>query len=102
MKTQKIPAVEKQTIGLDLGDRRHFACVLDDTGEILAEEAIANPEEVLTAFRPRYLRRKTGHRLKSQARRSALATLPTYGSASFRSVLFGERRNCLSLRFSRA
>lgn len=28
------------TIGLDLGDRRHHACVLDASGEILAEEAI--------------------------------------------------------------
>ena len=29
------------TIGLDLGDRRHTACVLSPAGEILAEEKIA-------------------------------------------------------------
>ena len=34
----------------DLGDRRHHACVLDASGEILAEEAIANTKEVLIAF----------------------------------------------------
>lgn len=42
------------TIGLDLGDRRHHACVLDEVGEILAEEAIVNTREVLTAFCARY------------------------------------------------
>lgn len=51
---KKIPAGEKLTIGLDLGDRRHHACVLDAAGEILAEEAIANTREVLTAFCARY------------------------------------------------
>ena len=50
----KIPAVEKLTIGLDLGDRRHHACVLDASGEILAEEVIVNTREVLTAFCARY------------------------------------------------
>jgi transposase len=49
MKT-KIPAVERLTIGLDLGDRRHAACVLSASGEILAEEAITNTRECLTAF----------------------------------------------------
>ena len=45
------------TIGLDLGDRRHHACVLDKTGEILAEEAIANSREVLSAF-ARFFRKR--------------------------------------------
>lgn len=53
MKTKK-PAVEERTIGLDLGDRHHHACVLDEAGEILAEEVIANTREVLTAFCGRY------------------------------------------------
>ena len=53
MKTKK-PAGEKLTIGLDLGDRRHYACVLDASGEILAEEAIVNTPEVLTAWSARY------------------------------------------------
>ena len=42
------------TIGLDLGDRRHHACVLDEAGEILAQEKIVNTREVLTAFCARY------------------------------------------------
>ena len=42
------------TVGLDLGDRRHHACVLDEAGEIVAEEAIANTREVVTAFSARY------------------------------------------------
>ena len=53
MKT-KLPAGEKLTAGLDLGDHRHYACVLDAAGEILAEEAIVNTREVLTAFGARY------------------------------------------------
>ena len=53
MKTKK-PAAEKLTVGLDLGDRRHCACVLAETGEIVAEETFANTREVLTAFSARY------------------------------------------------
>ena len=53
MKTKKA-AVEKLTVGLDLGDRRHHACVLDAAGEIVAEEVIVNTREVLTAFCARY------------------------------------------------
>jgi transposase len=41
------------TIGLDLGDRRHAACVLSTGGEILAEETIPNTRECLTAFAQR-------------------------------------------------
>lgn len=50
----KIPAVEKLTVGLDLGDRRHTVCVLNEDGDIVTEEAIANTREVLTAFCARY------------------------------------------------
>lgn len=53
MKT-KIPAGKKRTIGIDLGDRNHHVCVLDEAGEIIAEEVIANTREVLTAFLNRY------------------------------------------------
>lgn len=42
------------TVGLDLGDRRHHACVLDAAGEILAEEVIVNTREVVSAFCARY------------------------------------------------
>ena len=42
------------TVGLDLGDRHHHACVLDEAGEILAAEVIVNTREVLTAFCARY------------------------------------------------
>jgi transposase len=53
MKTKK-PAGEKLTIGMDLGDHHHHVCVLDASGEILAEEVIANTREVLTALTARY------------------------------------------------
>jgi transposase len=42
------------TIGLDLGDRRHQACVLDAAGDVIAEESLVNTREVLTAFFARY------------------------------------------------
>ncbi len=42
------------TVGLDLGDRRHTACVLNETGDIIAEETFANTREVLMAFSARY------------------------------------------------
>jgi transposase len=42
------------TIGLDLGDRKHYACVLDAAGEIVVEEVLVNTREVLTAFSARY------------------------------------------------
>ena len=42
------------TIGIDLGDRKHSACVLSAGGEILAEIEITNTRECLTAFAQRY------------------------------------------------
>lgn len=42
------------TIGIDLGDRKHSACVLSAGGEILAETEISNTRECLTAFAQRY------------------------------------------------
>ncbi len=53
MKTS-IPAVEKLTIGIDLGDRQHAVCVLSAAGEILAEESIPNTRECLTACARQY------------------------------------------------
>lgn len=53
MKTQ-IPAVEGKTIGLDLGDRQHHACVLDARGGMVAEETLVNTREVLTTFLKRH------------------------------------------------
>lgn len=53
MKTKK-PVVEKLTVGMDLGDRHHHVCVLDEGGEIVAREVIVNSREVLTAFCARY------------------------------------------------
>jgi transposase len=42
------------TVGLDLGDRQHHVCVLDEAGEILAREVIVNSREVLSALGARY------------------------------------------------
>ena len=41
---------------MDLGDRQHHVCVLDEAGEIVAKEVIVNTREVLTAFCARYPR----------------------------------------------
>ena len=42
------------TIGLDLGDRRHTLCVLDAAGAIVAEETLTNTRECLEAFSTRF------------------------------------------------
>ena len=42
------------TIGLDLGDRRHHACVLSASGEILAEDVITNTRECVAAYAARW------------------------------------------------
>lgn len=42
------------TIGLDLGDRRHHVCVLNSSGEIIAEEVLPNTRECLSAYTARY------------------------------------------------
>ena len=42
------------TIGLDLGDRRHTFCVLDAAGAIVAEETLTNTRECLEAFSTRF------------------------------------------------
>jgi len=38
------------TVGLDLGDKKHHACVLDAAGSIVAEEVITNTREVIARF----------------------------------------------------
>jgi len=48
------PTISSFTIGLDLGDRRHTACVLNEAGDIVTAEAIANTCECLTAFAARF------------------------------------------------
>jgi transposase len=45
---------DKYTIGLDLGDRRHHVCVLDEAGDIVAEETIVNTRACLEAFSTRF------------------------------------------------
>jgi transposase len=44
------------TIGLDLGDRKHHACILDAKGNIVAEELITNTRECVARFGERYPR----------------------------------------------
>ena len=43
----KIPAI---TIGLDLGDKKHAICVLNQAGEIVEERSITNHRESLKRF----------------------------------------------------
>jgi len=43
-----------QTVGLDLGDRKHAVCVLDANGEILKQESITNTRPSLTALSRRH------------------------------------------------
>ena len=38
---------QKLTIGLDLGDRWSFYCVLDETGEIILEQKVATTPEAM-------------------------------------------------------
>jgi transposase len=42
------------TIGLDLGDRSHYACVLDNTGQILHEGPLVNDRVALTLLLTQY------------------------------------------------
>lgn len=42
------------TIGIDLGDRRHAFCVLDDQGQITAEESLPNDRASLEQLSQRY------------------------------------------------
>ena len=45
-----------RTVGLDLGDRKHSVCVLDDQGGILKEETITNTRASLAALSKRHPR----------------------------------------------
>ena len=42
------------TIGLDLGDRSHYACVLDALGQILHEGALLNDRVALALLLAKY------------------------------------------------
>jgi transposase len=48
------PTTSQLTIGLDLGDRRHTACVLNEAGDIVTAEVIVNTRECLAAFAARF------------------------------------------------
>jgi transposase len=44
------------TVGLDLGDRASFYCVLDEAGEVLLEQKVSTtPEAIKEIFERRYL-----------------------------------------------
>jgi len=43
-------STNNDTIGIDLGDRRHAVCVLSAAGDIVAETEVTNTRECLTAF----------------------------------------------------
>ena len=42
------------TIGIDLGDRKHAICVLDDQGDIVREDSISNTREALSKLADQY------------------------------------------------
>ncbi len=46
-----IPAI---TIGLDLGDKKHAICVIDQTGAIIDERTITNHQESLRRLSQKY------------------------------------------------
>ena len=43
-----------QTIGVDLGDRKHAICVLDDAGSVIEERSITNHRESLRRLSKKY------------------------------------------------
>ena len=43
-----------QTIGIDLGDRKHAICVLDDAGSVIEERSITNHRESLRRLSKKY------------------------------------------------
>ena len=45
---------KKITIGLDLGDRRHTYCVLDETGKVAREGTLGNTREQLATVARSY------------------------------------------------
>ena len=47
----KIPLI---TIGLDLGDKKHAICVLNEAGEVLEEHSITNHRESLRRLSQKY------------------------------------------------
>ena len=48
------------TIGLDLGDRRHTFCVLDETGKVAREGTLGNTREELATIGAKLSRRDRG------------------------------------------
>ena len=54
MKTKTSFKPVKHTIGVDLGDVRHFVCVLDRAGNIIEERSITNHRESLRRLAKKY------------------------------------------------
>ncbi len=52
--TPAATAATPLTIGLDLGDRRHAYCVLDNQGQIVLEDALPNDRASLERLSQRY------------------------------------------------
>lgn len=48
------PAMKSITIGMDLGDKNHVVCVLDETGKTISNATIENNQESLTTFFLKY------------------------------------------------
>ncbi|MBK1835772.1 transposase, partial [Roseibacillus ishigakijimensis] len=42
------------TIGIDLGDRNHHICVLDESGDVIRESSIRNEREALALLSSQY------------------------------------------------
>lgn len=54
MKTKTKTTRKATTIGIDLGDRKHSICVLDQRGEVVKEETITNTRASLDALSGRH------------------------------------------------
>lgn len=48
------PAMKSITIGMDLGDKNHVVCVMDDTGKIITQCTVENSQESLMSFFSKY------------------------------------------------
>lgn len=46
--------MQNVTIGMDLGDKKHVVCVLDDTGTMIYQGTVENSQESLTSFFQKY------------------------------------------------
>src|ERR1017187_3809806 len=58
-KVEKVVS-QKLTIGLDLGDRWSWYCVLDETGEVVLEQKVATTPKAMKEVFGGMARRRTG------------------------------------------